>query len=130
VVCSHNTSSCVAAGPFHVLHMWPMSDVLLRNKLLLAHLGQAKSIFRMNPDRSFEASNQIWAQTHAVCSYDLPWHLFICCCWTIPCPPYVTNENVWSFDGGYLSLVHLCQAKSLYWLDHVQSFEISNQIWT
>jgi hypothetical protein len=23
-----------------------------------------------------------------------PWHL-ICCCWTIPCPPYVTNE--WCF---------------------------------
>ncbi len=36
-VSSHDTSS-VAAEPFHVLHMDPMSDVSMCNQVLVAHL--------------------------------------------------------------------------------------------
>jgi hypothetical protein len=64
-VYSHDISS-VAAGPFHVLHMWPMSDVLWQNKVLVAHLCQAKSLFWLDAAKTFQASNQIWDKSHAV----------------------------------------------------------------
>ena len=43
-VCSHGTIS-VDAEPFHVIHMGPMSDVVMWNSLLVANLVRNNPIF-------------------------------------------------------------------------------------
>jgi hypothetical protein len=43
-ISSHDTLS-IAAEPFHVLHMDPMSDVSMCYKLLVAHLCQSMLCF-------------------------------------------------------------------------------------
>jgi hypothetical protein len=48
----------VAAGPFHHLDMWPMTNVLMWNQLLVDHLCQAKSVLRPDPLKSLEMPNQ------------------------------------------------------------------------
>jgi hypothetical protein len=55
-VCDHGTIS-VGAEPFHVIHMSPMSDVVMRNSLLRANLCQANPIFGLQFAKAWQAAS-------------------------------------------------------------------------
>jgi hypothetical protein len=65
-VCDHCTIS-VGAERFHVIHMCPLSDVVMRNSLLGANLCQANPIFGLQFARAWQAVGKLQPKIDAVC---------------------------------------------------------------
>jgi hypothetical protein len=68
--------------------MWPMSVVLLGNRLLNDH--HCIALYWTRSRQKFGKVQPVGGAQNP--SSWQPWHL-ICCCWTIPCSWYVTNER-------------------------------------